>query len=163
MTDQLLKLFVGLTEHRRLLRNAWSEETIHPDYRFTPGDPTGQCGPTALWVSEMLRSRGYSALLCWGSVAVGERDNCVIAEHYWTQVDDYVIDLTGSQAEEIGCEVICSTHRELSNLSIFYTTKYAEPPVRMTAPGLRKRHNILVRNLLGGHAANASDRTRPVG
>lgn len=149
MKVPLEKLFSKMPSYRRLLQKAWSEVTIHPDYAYKPGDPTGQCGPTALWVTQHLRAHGFDAMLCTGSVAVRTPATLVnaIPSHCWTEVLGYVIDLTGSQGEGISFETICCRSTDLQRMGITYTPAHRDTPKSLKNSNLWNRYSVLLRNL----------------
>lgn len=143
--DELLWEMPG---HRRLLRRAWSPETVHPDYPYRAGDPVGQCGPTAMWVTQYLRNNGYDARFAEGSVAFGRSTDLVIPEHHWTEVGDMVIDLTGSQAPRIPFEVIVESRDRLAGRGLYYRRDRLDVPEKVTNLHFWSRYAALTDRLV---------------
>ena len=84
---------------RRLLEEAWSDETAFQGIELTPGDVAsrGQCGVSSLWICRQLSEQGLDAMYVEGGMPV----NSWADEHVWAEVivggRPIIIDLASDQ------------------------------------------------------------------
>lgn len=116
-----------LHAYRAALAEAWSESTVHPDFRFQLGGPasSGQCGVSSAWLLGKLpwplRARSR---YCVGDVVA---HNQTFSFHCWIEVGHtksaqrLVIDVTCDQFEPLADRaVVCDWHRDLVDAGIDY-------------------------------------------
>lgn len=104
-TDAESLLRAALPIYRSALQGAWTANTAHAAYRnqFASGNPTGQCGVSSAWlVHRLYADFGIAGTYCYGSLAIGDPAEVMIARHCWVELSwaavVYVIDLTADQA-----------------------------------------------------------------
>lgn len=142
----LTALFLELLGHRHILAEAWCKETIAPTATFVQRHPQGQSGPTALWVTRFLREEGYPAMFASGTLTVHRRTHAA-PRHHWTQVGDYVVDLTGTQVRGYAYGAVCETVSELTQQRIYYQAASLMRPGNSVEKDIRRRHEVLVRQI----------------
>ena len=126
-----------LTGYRKLLKDAWSDQTIHESFKSAPGDNAtasrGQCGVSSAWLVEVLEE-AHPALeisYCYGDLIATDRAGVALERHCWVEVgprfdpERLVIDLTGDQWELLKDRpVLCLPHDQVKReLRVDYRAK----------------------------------------
>lgn len=128
-----------LTGYRKLLMDAWSDQTIHESFKSVPGDNAtasrGQCGVSSAWLVEVLEE-AHPALeisYCYGDLIAIDQTGVALERHCWVEVGQrhdparLVIDLTGDQWELLKDQpVLCLPHDQVKRvLRVDYRVKQA--------------------------------------
>lgn len=82
--NQEIQVLAEAENFYKLAPQAWGPNTIHPDYQYEPGDPTGQCGVTiagfAIWL--VWREVVTPAQITLNRGKIVDEENGIVGDHH---------------------------------------------------------------------------------